>query len=108
MFVFPEVVKEYIQEAKAQISQTCQDMEVGVNLTSHYVDVQVSQRDVFFQCGKSTSKVQDKELIIMGDADRQKSLLGRHQVMLLLTRKIITMNIYCLLPFEHSNSTPST
>lgn len=74
-----EVVKDYIQEAKAHISQTCQDMEEGLSLTSHYVDVQVSQREIL-RSGKNTNKALDKELIIMGDTDRQKSLLGQSQV----------------------------
>ncbi|XP_073349959.1 uncharacterized protein ciita [Pagrus major] len=75
----PQVVKDHIQEAKAHMSQTCQDMEAGLSLTSHYVDVQVSQRETFHS-GKNTSKFLDKEIIIMGDTDRQKSLLGRGQI----------------------------
>ncbi|XP_042360913.1 MHC class II transactivator isoform X2 [Plectropomus leopardus] len=74
----PQVVKDYIQGAKVHISQTCQDMEAGLSLTSHYVDVPMSQREMC--SGKSTNKVLDKELIIMGDTDRQKSLLGRSQI----------------------------
>lgn len=101
VFVFSEVVKDYIQKAKAHMSQTCQDMEAGLSLTSHYVDVQVSQREVFFRCRKNTNKFLDKELIIMGDTDRQKSLLGQSQVKLLMDRKIIIINtcpqLMCLL-----------
>ncbi|XP_078017306.1 uncharacterized protein ciita isoform X2 [Epinephelus lanceolatus] len=74
----PQVVKDYIQEAKAHMSQTCQDMEAGLSLTSHYVDVPVSQRET--RSGKSTNKTLDKELIIMGDTDRQKTLLGPSQI----------------------------
>ncbi|XP_059203811.1 MHC class II transactivator isoform X2 [Centropristis striata] len=73
-----QVVKEYIQEAKAHMSQSCQDMESGLSLTSHYVDVHVSQREI--RSGKNTNKALDKELIIMGDTDRQKSLLERNQI----------------------------
>ncbi|KAK9534652.1 hypothetical protein VZT92_007082 [Zoarces viviparus] len=75
----PPVVKDYIQEAKAHMSQTCQDMEAGLSLTSHYVDVQVSQREIL-RSGKNTNKVLDKELVITGDTDRQKSLLGHSQI----------------------------
>ncbi|XP_070837403.1 MHC class II transactivator [Chaetodon trifascialis] len=71
----PQVVKDYIQEAKTHMSQTCQDMEAGLSLTSHYVDMQLSQRAIF-RPGKSTNK----ELVIMGDTDRQKSLLGQSQI----------------------------
>ncbi|XP_075942616.1 uncharacterized protein ciita isoform X1 [Anarhichas minor] len=75
----PQVAKDYIQEAKAHVSQTCQDMESGLCLTSHYVDVQVSQREIL-RSGKNTNKVLDKELVITGDTDRQKSLLGHIQI----------------------------
>uniref|UniRef100_UPI0037E7D497 MHC class II transactivator isoform X1 n=2 Tax=Semicossyphus pulcher TaxID=241346 RepID=UPI0037E7D497 len=75
----PELVKDYIQEAKAHMSQTCQDMEAGLGLTSHYVDVQVSQRQILHS-GKQSNKFLDKEMVIMGDTDRQKSLLGRSQI----------------------------
>ncbi|XP_069566159.1 MHC class II transactivator [Brachyistius frenatus] len=75
----PQVVKDYIQEAKVHMSQTCQDMEPGLSLTSHYVEVQVCQREIL-RSGKTTSKCLDKELIIMGDTDRQKTLLGPSQI----------------------------
>ncbi|XP_070704749.1 MHC class II transactivator [Pempheris klunzingeri] len=75
----PQVVKDYIQEAKAHMSKTCQDMEAGLSLTSHYVEVQLSQREIF-RSGKNTNKFLEKELIIMGDTDRQKCLLVRNQI----------------------------
>ncbi|XP_051797038.1 MHC class II transactivator isoform X2 [Acanthochromis polyacanthus] len=75
----PQGVNDYIQEAKAHMSQVCQDMETGISLTSHYVDVQVSQREVL-RSGKNTNKCLEKELVIMGDTDRQKSLLGQSQI----------------------------
>lgn len=61
------------------MSQTCQEMETGLSLNSHYVDVQVSQREIL-RSGKSTNKLLDKELVIMGHTDRQKSLLGQSQI----------------------------
>ncbi|KAM3597665.1 uncharacterized protein V6R79_007717 [Siganus canaliculatus] len=79
----PEFVKEYIGEAKANISQTCQDMDAGLSLSSHYVEVQVSQRETFHSgknSGKNTAKFLDKELVTMGDTDLQKSLLKRSQI----------------------------
>ncbi|XP_008290066.1 MHC class II transactivator isoform X2 [Stegastes partitus] len=72
-------VNDYIQEAKAHMSHACQDMETGLSLTSHYVDVKVSQREIL-RSGKNTNKCLDKELVIMGDTDRQKSLLGPSQI----------------------------
>lgn len=72
---FSEVVKDYIQEVKAHMSQACQDMEAGLSLTSHYIDVQLSQRKIL-----CSGKNANKELVIMGDTDRQKSLLQRSQV----------------------------
>lgn len=80
VFVFAEAVKDYIQEAKARM---CQDLEANLSLTSHHVDVQVSQRDIV-RTAKPTNKVLDKELVIMGDTDRQKSLLRPSQVSLTL------------------------
>uniref|UniRef100_A0A8D3A7J6 Class II major histocompatibility complex transactivator n=1 Tax=Scophthalmus maximus TaxID=52904 RepID=A0A8D3A7J6_SCOMX len=75
----PQVVKDYILEVKSHMSQTCLEMEEGLSLTSHYVDMQVSQRETL-RSGKNTNKGLDKELIIMGDTDRQKSLLGHRQI----------------------------
>uniref|UniRef100_A0A3P8T4T3 NACHT domain-containing protein n=2 Tax=Amphiprion percula TaxID=161767 RepID=A0A3P8T4T3_AMPPE len=75
----PQGVNDYIQEAKAHMNQVCQDMETGISLTSHYVDVQVSQREAL-RSGKNTNKCLEKELVIMGDTDRQKSLLGQSQI----------------------------
>ncbi|XP_044188122.1 MHC class II transactivator isoform X1 [Thunnus albacares] len=75
----PQGVKDYIQEAKAHMSQTCQDMEPGMNLTSHYIDVQVIQREIL-RSGKNPNKCLDKELVIMGETDQQKSLLGQSQI----------------------------
>ncbi|TKS91735.1 MHC class II transactivator [Collichthys lucidus] len=72
----PQAVKGYIQEAKARM---CQDLEANLSLTSHHVDVQVSQRDIV-RTAKTTNKVLDKELVIMGDTDRQKSLLRPSQI----------------------------
>ncbi|XP_039979858.1 MHC class II transactivator isoform X2 [Xiphias gladius] len=75
----PQVVKDYIQEVKAHMSQTCQDMDEGLNLTSHYVDMQVSLREIL-RSGKNTNKCLDKELVIMGDTERQQSFLGKSQI----------------------------
>uniref|UniRef100_A0A3B4URU8 Class II major histocompatibility complex transactivator n=2 Tax=Seriola dumerili TaxID=41447 RepID=A0A3B4URU8_SERDU len=75
----PQVVQDYIQKVKAHMSQTCQDMEEGLTLSSHYVDMQVSRREIL-RSGKSANKCLDKELINMGDTDRQKSLLRQSQI----------------------------
>lgn len=77
---FSGVVSDYILEAKAHMSQTCEDIEGGLTLSSHYVDVQVSQREIVYRCGKNAHKAQDKELIFTGDTHRQNSLLGLNQV----------------------------
>ncbi|XP_072224242.1 MHC class II transactivator [Leuresthes tenuis] len=75
----PQSVRDHIQEAKAHMCRTCQDMEAGLSLTSHYVDVRVSQRETA-RSGKNTNKCLDKELVITGDADRQKSSLGHSEI----------------------------
>ncbi|XP_028267005.1 MHC class II transactivator isoform X2 [Parambassis ranga] len=75
----PQAVKDYIQEAKAHVSQTCQYMEPGLSLDAHYVDVRLSPREILCS-GKNTNKCLDKELVIMGDTDRQSSMLGHAQV----------------------------
>lgn len=77
--MFSEAVKDFIQEAKEHASRTCQDMEEGLGLTSHYVDVQLSPREIS-RSGKSATKFLEKELVILGDTDRKKSLLGPRQV----------------------------
>ncbi|XP_060946624.1 MHC class II transactivator isoform X1 [Limanda limanda] len=75
----PESVRDYIQKVKAHMSLTCPAIEEGISLTSHYVDVQVSQRETF-RSGKNANRVLDKELIITGDTDRQNTLLGLSQI----------------------------
>lgn len=87
---FSEGVRVYILEAKAHMSQSCEVMEGGLTLSSHYVDVRVSQREIVYRCGKNTSKVQDKELIFKGDAHRQKSSLDQSQVTFFLNFKLFT------------------
>uniref|UniRef100_A0A3Q0SKU4 NACHT domain-containing protein n=1 Tax=Amphilophus citrinellus TaxID=61819 RepID=A0A3Q0SKU4_AMPCI len=65
------------------MSQTCQDIEAGLSLSSHYVDVHVSQREVL-RLGKNTNKCLDKELVIKGDTDRQNTMLLNEQQYILL------------------------
>uniref|UniRef100_A0A665W495 Class II, major histocompatibility complex, transactivator n=1 Tax=Echeneis naucrates TaxID=173247 RepID=A0A665W495_ECHNA len=60
------------------MGQACQDMEEGLSLTSHYVDMQVCRREIL-RSGKSATKSLDRELIIMGDTDWQKRLLGQNK-----------------------------
>lgn len=80
VFVFLEVAKDYIKEAKAHVSETCQKMDSDLSLSSHYVDTQVSQRHVANRCSRNTPKTLDNELIVMGDTDRKQSLVERAQV----------------------------
>ncbi|XP_015259511.1 PREDICTED: MHC class II transactivator [Cyprinodon variegatus] len=75
----PQTVKDYIQQSKTHMSQKCLDMEAGLQLTTHYVDVSVSQREIV-RAGKNTNRCLDKELIITGDIDRQKSSVGQSQI----------------------------
>ncbi|XP_061567011.1 MHC class II transactivator isoform X2 [Cololabis saira] len=75
----PQGVKDYIQEAKAHVLQACQHMEPGLSMTSHYIEVQVSQREIL-RSGKTANKCLDKELVITGDIDRQKSALSPNQI----------------------------
>lgn len=78
-----EAVKDFIQENKAHVSQSCQDMEDGLSLSSHYVEVNVNQREVLRSgknTNKNTNKCLDKDLVIKGDTDRLKSSLGPSQV----------------------------
>uniref|UniRef100_A0A3Q2DBE5 Class II, major histocompatibility complex, transactivator n=1 Tax=Cyprinodon variegatus TaxID=28743 RepID=A0A3Q2DBE5_CYPVA len=79
----PQTVKDYIQQSKTHMSQKCLDMEAGLQLTTHYVDVSVSQREIV-RAGKNTNRCLDKELIITGDIDRQKSSVGQSQVRVFL------------------------
>uniref|UniRef100_A0A3Q3NAI2 Class II, major histocompatibility complex, transactivator n=1 Tax=Labrus bergylta TaxID=56723 RepID=A0A3Q3NAI2_9LABR len=64
-----------ILEAKSHMNQTCQAMEEGLSLTSHYVDVKVSQREILCS-GKNTNKSLDKEMVLIGNMDQRKSLMG--------------------------------
>ncbi|XP_047215787.1 MHC class II transactivator-like [Girardinichthys multiradiatus] len=75
----PQGVKDYIQQSKTHMSQACQHMEGGLRLSAHYVDVNVSQREMA-RSGKNTNRCLDKELIITGDIDRQKRSVGQSQI----------------------------
>ncbi|KAM3838291.1 MHC class II transactivator-like [Diretmus argenteus] len=74
-----ESVKDYIHQAKAHMTQTCQEMEEGLSLSSHYVDMQLVQRRILCS-GRNNNKCLDKELVFMGDTERQKISLGRSQI----------------------------
>lgn len=63
------------------MSESCQKMDSDLSLTSHYVDVRVSQRHVANRCTRNTPKTLDNELIVMGDTDRKQSLVERTQVL---------------------------
>lgn len=76
-------MRDYIQQSKIHMSQTCQYMEAGLRLNAHYVNVSVSQREIA-RSGKNTNRCLDKELIITGDVDRQKSSMGQSQVSVFL------------------------
>ncbi|XP_051905190.1 MHC class II transactivator [Hippocampus zosterae] len=78
-FDLPESVKNYIQIAKAQMRQICEEMEPRLNLSSHYVDVQVIQRETFCS-GKKKNKCPNKDLFAMGDMDRQKRRIKLNQI----------------------------
>uniref|UniRef100_A0A087XW68 Class II major histocompatibility complex transactivator n=1 Tax=Poecilia formosa TaxID=48698 RepID=A0A087XW68_POEFO len=75
----PQAVKDYIQQLKIHMSQVCQDMEAGLRMNAHYVNVSVSQREIA-RAGKNTNRCLDKELIITGDIDRQKNSMGQSQI----------------------------
>ncbi|KAF7641994.1 hypothetical protein LDENG_00266610 [Lucifuga dentata] len=75
----PQNVKDFIQETKAHLSQHCQEMAAGMSLSSHYVDVQLVQREIL-RSGKNTNKSLDKELVNMGDTDRKTNSVGRSQI----------------------------
>ncbi|XP_061556436.1 MHC class II transactivator isoform X2 [Phycodurus eques] len=74
-----ESVKNYIKIAKAHMHQICEEMEPGLTLSSHFVDVQVIQREMFCS-GKENNKSLHKELVSMGDMDRQKRLIKLSQI----------------------------
>lgn len=75
----PPAVKDYIQLFKTHMSQACQHMEAGLRLDTHYVDVSVSQREIV-RSGKNANRCLDKELIMTGEIDRQKSSVGQSQI----------------------------
>lgn len=75
----PQTVKDYIQETKAHMSQTCDTLGDGLTLSSHYVDLKVMQRDIL-RLGKNTNKSLDKELLVIGETDRRGSMVGLNQI----------------------------
>ncbi|XP_034045846.1 MHC class II transactivator isoform X2 [Thalassophryne amazonica] len=75
----PQSVKDYIQSAKAYTSQTCQEMEPGLSMASHYVDMRVVQRESLHS-GRNTNKCLNKELVVMGYTERLNSSLECSQI----------------------------
>ncbi|XP_057674006.1 MHC class II transactivator isoform X2 [Corythoichthys intestinalis] len=78
-FDMPQSVMKYIQMAKAHMHQICEEMEPRQNLTSHYVAVQVIQREMC-RSGKKKNRCLNKEMAVMGDMDRQERLIKLTQV----------------------------
>ncbi|XP_077395582.1 MHC class II transactivator isoform X2 [Festucalex cinctus] len=78
-FDIPQNVKDYIQIAKAHMYKICEEMEPRLCLSSHFVDVQVIQREMFCS-GKKKNKCLNKDLLAMGDMDRQKRLIQLKQI----------------------------
>ncbi|XP_054616375.1 MHC class II transactivator isoform X2 [Dunckerocampus dactyliophorus] len=80
----PQSVKEYIESAKAYMNQTCEEMEPGLSLTSHYVDAQLIRRERFHSQKKKrknkNSMCINKQLEAMGDIDRQKRVLKLSEI----------------------------
>ncbi|XP_061906488.1 MHC class II transactivator isoform X2 [Entelurus aequoreus] len=74
-----ENIKSYIQMAKAHMNRTCEEMEAGLRLTSHYVDAHVFQRERFGS-RKNMTKCINKQLKAIGDIDRQKRLLKLSEI----------------------------
>ncbi|XP_061761852.1 MHC class II transactivator isoform X2 [Nerophis ophidion] len=74
-----ENIKIYIQMAKAHMNRTCEEMEAGLRLTSHYVDAHVFQRETFGS-RKNMRKCINKQLKAIGDIDRQKRLLKLNEI----------------------------
>ncbi|XP_036828017.1 MHC class II transactivator-like [Oncorhynchus mykiss] len=72
--------EEYIHQAKAHLRGMCQEMEAGLSLASHYVDVRLVQRQILIGSGKNTSKCPEKDLVVIGDAERRRGSLARSQV----------------------------
>ncbi|XP_036829293.1 MHC class II transactivator [Oncorhynchus mykiss] len=72
--------EEYIHQAKAHLRGMCQEMEAGLSLASHYVDVRLVQRQILIGSGKNTSKCLEKDLVVIGDAERRRGSLARSQV----------------------------
>ncbi|XP_061703248.1 MHC class II transactivator [Syngnathoides biaculeatus] len=77
-FEIPQIVKNYIKMAKAHMHQICEEMEPGLNLSSHFLDVKAIQREMF--CSGKKYKSLHKELVSMGDMDRQKNLIKLSQI----------------------------
>lgn len=57
-----------------------QDMEAGLSLASHYVDVRLVQRQIQIGSGKNGSKCLEKDLVAIGDGERRRDSLARSQV----------------------------
>nr|XP_057904345.1 MHC class II transactivator [Doryrhamphus excisus] len=82
MINIPQSVKKYIESAKALVNQTCEEMEPGLSLTSHYVDAQLIRREIFHsqkRKNKSSTCI-SKQMDATGDIDRQNRVLTLNQI----------------------------
>uniref|UniRef100_A0A4W5LC31 NACHT domain-containing protein n=1 Tax=Hucho hucho TaxID=62062 RepID=A0A4W5LC31_9TELE len=55
-------------------------MEAGLSLASHYVDVRLVRRQTLIGSGKNANKCLEKDLVVIGDAERRLGSLARSQV----------------------------
>ncbi|XP_062304066.1 MHC class II transactivator isoform X1 [Osmerus eperlanus] len=69
-------VKDYLQQAKAHMRETCQEMEAGLRLDSHYVDLQLVPKQIL----SNGSKSPDKDLVVMRDVEQNLGWQGSSQM----------------------------
>ena len=131
---FTECVKDYLQQAKAHMRETCQvkllkwilltpcvvillsylrlidrskdswrlsfktllsgqqEMEAGLRLDSHYVDVQLVPKQILSNGSKSL----DKDLVVMRDVEQNLGWQGSSQVRKLQTINQMNSNFICM------------
>ncbi|XP_046894711.1 MHC class II transactivator isoform X3 [Hypomesus transpacificus] len=74
--VMSEFMKDYLQQAKAHMRETCQEMEAGLRLDSHYVDLKLVPKQIL----SNGSKSPDKDLVVMRNVERNLAWQGSTQM----------------------------
>lgn len=80
MFFCTENVQDFIERLKSHVGGMCSMMQGGMSMESHYIDTPLVQRKLIIRTGKNANKCLEKELVVLSDSERKKSMMHRSHV----------------------------